>query len=155
GLRRVGVVAADGAVDDALVDRTRVGETQRAFLRIEEVVDDDVRAGDEFPRDGQAVVRFQVQRQRFLAAVAGEEVRADSAHERRAQVPRLIAAPRLFDLDGARAVVGEELGAERAGENAGEVGDDDALEGAVEGTRGAHRYESFSASRSARVLRRM
>jgi hypothetical protein len=46
---------------------------------------------------------------------------------------------RLFDLDHARAFIGEELGAEGAGQHAGKVGDDDAVQ-----REALHRYVDFN-----------
>src|SRR5581483_1458822 len=99
--------------------------------------------------DRAALIRFQIERHRLLPSIDGEEVGADAVDEGRAQAARFVAAARLFDLDDARAGVGEHLGAERSGEDAREIGDENAFE------RPLHRYCCFRASRSARVRRRM
>ena len=107
---------------------SRGAKLQRLFLRRQKVVDDDIRALDQPPRNLGAFLRLQIDRDRFLVAIDRQKVRADVADERRPPSPRLVAASGLFDLDDARSPVAEELRAERAGQDAREIGDENAVQ---------------------------
>src|SRR4051812_20204156 len=108
------------------IDGAHVAEKSCARCR-KEVVDDDVRALDESSRKLAPIVRFEIDRERLLAAIHRQKVRADAAMKRRSPASRLIAAAGLFDFDHARAGISEHLRTQRTGEDAREVGDEEAV----------------------------
>ena len=73
----------------------------------------------------------EIESHRLLRAIHRLVVRADTIGERRTPAARLIATARIFDLDHARAEIGEHLRTQRPGEDTGEIGDDDAVEGTL------------------------
>ena len=71
---------------------------------------------------------LEVERDAFLVAVDAEEVRALALEKRRAPRARVVALARLFDLDDARAHVGEQHRAIRARQHARQVENRDSVE---------------------------
>src|SRR5215467_10213942 len=72
-----------------------------------------------------AVGGFEIERDRLLAAVDRSEISRFAVFER-AVLARVIAVPRRFDLDHARAELGEQQRAIRARQDAGKIDDRDA-----------------------------
>ncbi len=132
-----GAEAGDRAVDQPGV---RGGERPRrepeALERPGlEVVDEDVGAPGELAGELGVVVVLEVERDRALVAVDGEEVgRGPVLRLRWAPGPRLVPGGSL-DLDHVRPEVPERHRRQRAGEHAREVGDEDSLEGRGRGHR--------------------
>src|SRR5207247_3198901 len=84
------------------------------------VFEKDVALPDERPKDRLALRGLEVQGDALLVAVDGHEVRRLAAREGR-PAPRVVALPRLFDLDDLGAHVAQHHRAERPGEAAGEI----------------------------------
>ena len=71
---------------------------------------------------------LEIERDALLVAVDAEEVRALALEKRRSPGARVVAFARLFDLDDARAHVGEQHRAIRARQHARQVQDGDPAE---------------------------
>ncbi len=126
--------AGNGAVDEArIVDAQRIEAQSKAIHHAgPEVLDDDRRAVHEPPKHLLAAHVLEVQGDRALAGILGEE---RNAHELPiecricAELARKITRLRDFDLDDVGAEVRELMTAERSGENVGEVKHTDSGEG--------------------------
>jgi hypothetical protein len=85
-------------------------------------------AGGELGRESVVIRVGEIERDRALVAIHGEEVRRSAVGcGRRAPGPGFVAGGG-FDLDHVGTEVAEGHGRQRPGEHAGEVGDEDALE---------------------------
>ena len=125
--------AGAGHVDDALVEGAdrRVVEAVAPQRADRKILQKDVRSAGEVADDALAFGTAQIDRDRLLAAVAGEVVgalgRAVALHER-LEAAGLVAAIGLLDLDHGRAELGQDHARERAGEHPREVEDGHMLE---------------------------
>ena len=136
-------VAPEGA--DRRVDEPRVARPERLRPEAEplgragaQALHRHVRAVGEPQQRLEPLRRLQVERERALARVRGEEHDAAALEEPRAPVARLVAAAGMLDLDDVGAQRAEDLGGGRPGERARQVEHADAGEGA-EGHRLHHR----------------
>ena len=91
------------------------------------VLDERIRLVEQPLEDLAAGGRFEVERDRLLAAIDRHEIGRFAILER-AVLTRIVALRRGLDLDHARAELGEQQSAVRAREDAGEVNDGDAGE---------------------------
>ncbi len=121
---------ADRDVDDARAALPhRLGaEAEPLGEPRSQALEEDVRARRQAEHRLAAAGGAQVDRDRALPRVGGEEEDALAVGERRAPEPRLVAALGPLDLDDVRSERGEDLGAERAGERRGDVEDADSPE---------------------------
>ena len=130
---------------DRRVDEPRVARPERVGPEAEplggagaKALHGDVRPVGEPQQRLEPLRRLQVERERALARVRGEEHDAAAFEEPRAPVARLVAAAGMLDLDDVRAQRAEDLGGGRPCERARQVEHADAGEGA-EGHRLHHR----------------
>jgi hypothetical protein len=93
-----------------------------------EVLDDDVRTGDQALNYVEPARRLQVDRNAALVPVVGQVVGAFTIDRRADDGPARIAAERL-DLDDVRAEVTEELGGRGPGQEGRQIDDAQALQG--------------------------
>ena len=142
------VHAGEACVRAALAERSdgaddQAGMTAGEFLGTEpdsfgeagaEVHERHVGVLEEGIDDGSRVGVAEVQRQRALAPVAGDEGARLHRRERAEDASRV--AIQGFDLDDIRAAFGEQLGAEGNGDELAELDDADAVEGLVGGLGG-------------------
>jgi hypothetical protein len=123
-------VARDGRVDETgVVPAERlVGEAEPRQGPGAEVLEEDVGPAGQPAHQGLPIGVLQVDRDRALVAVGGQEVGRLPGHEGRAVAARVVAAVGLLHLEDARPEVREEHGGEGAGHDAGEVEDGDVVE---------------------------
>ena len=93
-----------------------------------EVLDDHVALRDQLLEQPPSLRVLEVDGDAFLVAIDAQEVRAFAFEERRAPGARIVAFARLFDLDHARAHVGQQHRAVGTREDAREVEHGDAVE---------------------------
>src|SRR5690606_18987960 len=105
-----------------------VSEPEPSHRAGQEVLDDDIGAGDEIACLLESFVGGQVDGHRLLVAVHTEEVGRLVADPGRSPVPGVVPEAGSFDLDDLRPEVGEQHGGVGAGEHATEVGDHQPLE---------------------------
>src|SRR5262249_4901766 len=122
--------AGDGAVDEArmLARQRRVVETVARKVAYLEVLHQYVALQRERTGDATPFGPGDVERERFLAAIAGKVVRGIGGiaslrvlEKGRAPVARVVAPSRTLDLDHFGAEVGEELRGPGTGQYAGQV----------------------------------
>ena len=116
---------ADRGVDEPRVPRSQLLGAEADLLGVSgtKALDDDVRAVGEPVEHLLPRVVVEVQRERPLARVGGEEDRAFSIHERRPPLARLVPTLRVLDLDHLGPERGQDLRAIRPRERVGEVED--------------------------------
>ena len=124
--------AGAGDVDDASVDGTDGAVIEPVALEgaDRKVLQEHVGFAREIADDGLPFGRAQIDRDRLLAAIAGEVIRAlagAATLDERLEAARLVAAVGLLDLDHARAELGQDHARERAGEHARQVENGDVL----------------------------
>ncbi len=133
GAVRVGPAGAEPR--DRTVDHPRMPRRNRRVVEAEpgdgagpEVLDDDVGARDQPPRDGPARVVLEVDGAAPLVAVDREVVGRLAREKRRTERAGLVAAPRLLDLDDVGPHVAEGHRAVGAGHHPAEIDDPNAVE---------------------------
>src|SRR5438094_1215540 len=116
-------------VDEPRVECRERGKVERVFAERadREILHQHVGLLRELADELAALLRAQVDGDRFLGAVAHEVVGA-VARELRLESARLVAGAGLLDLDNARAELGEDHGREWAREHARQIEDRQALE---------------------------
>src|SRR3982075_1199072 len=143
GARRVGAVLAEAG--DRAIDQPRIVGREALVVEPEfgepadlEILDQDVGARRQLAHDALAIVGFEVELDRALAAIGrmvigGVEMAAvGRRHEGRAPAAGVVAGAPAFHLDHVGAEIGEHLAGPRPRQDAGE------LEHAETGQRGRH-----------------
>jgi hypothetical protein len=122
GVGAVLAVAADGAEDEARIDRgkRRVADAELVHDAGAETLDDDVRRQSQSAEHGDALGLLQVEAQRALVAVDELEEGAGFARPG-AHRTGVVALAGVLDLDDVGAEVGEVLGGDGARQQPGEV----------------------------------
>jgi len=108
---------------ERLVIQPELGQRSRT-----KVLDDHIALDDQLLEQATPLRVLEVDGDAFLVAIDAEEVRALAFEERRTPRARVVALPRLLDLDHACAHIGQQHRAIGTGEDAREVEDCDAVE---------------------------
>jgi hypothetical protein len=128
--RAVPAEGTDRAVDEAIARGADVVRPDAEPLGRPrpEALDEHVRARRETEEDLPAPRRREVEPERALARVRGEEEHAPAGRELRPPGPRLVASSRMLHLDDVRSERADDLRAVRAGERGAHVDHPDAYQ---------------------------
>jgi hypothetical protein len=134
-----GAVAGNRTVDQPRVQLARAIRTESEPLERArpEVLDHHVGGAEKLREERPSVGRLEIDRHALLVAIDAEEVRAPAADER-APGSRIVAVPRILDLDHLGTHVAQQHGAEGTGEHAGEVDDLEAAQRQLGGLLRGH-----------------